>query len=51
MIIWSDFADFLTINYIQELPESELAIVSATRERTSEEGRIMETKSKAAVRG
>ena len=53
MSINSDCANFLTINCIQELPEndSELAIVSATMESTSEEDRDMETNSGAAVRG
>ena len=51
MSIKSDCANFLTINCIQELPENELAIVSATRERTSVEDQDVETNSKAGVRG
>ena len=44
--------NFLTIKCIQELPEHELvAIVSATKECTSVEDRVMESNSKAAVRG
>ena len=41
----------LTHIFVQELPDNELAIVSATKERTSYEDRIVETNSKAAVRG
>ena len=41
----------LTLIFLQELPENDLAIVSATKECTSEEDRIVETNSKAAVRG
>ena len=44
-------ANFLTINCVQERAENELAIVSATRERISVEDRVLETNSKAAVRG
>ena len=52
MGIKSDWANFLTINCIQELPENELvAIVSATKECTSVEDQVMKTNSKAAVRG
>ena len=48
-----DCANLLTINCVQELPvpENELAIVSATKECTSVEDRVMETNSKAAVSG
>ena len=41
----------LTHIFVQELPDNELAIVSATKEYTFEEDRIVETNSKAAVRG
>ena len=43
----------LTCIFFQELPENELAIVSATKDCTSvePEDRDMETNSKAAVRG
>ena len=51
MGIKSDRANFLTINCVQELPENELATVSATKEYTSVEGGVMETNIKAAVRG
>ena len=45
-------ANSLTHIFIQELPEHELAIVSATMESTSEEERdTLEMNSKAAVRG
>ena len=47
MRIRSDRANFLMINCVQELPENELVIVSATKECTSV---VMETNSKAAVR-
>ena len=51
MSIKSDCANFLTIDCIQELPATELvAIVSATKERTSVEDRVIETNSKVAVR-
>ena len=50
MSIKSDRANFLTINCVQELPENELAIVSATREHTSVVDQDMETNSKLAVR-
>ena len=50
MSIILDRAKFLTINCVQELPENELAIVSATRERTSVVDLDMEINSKAAVR-
>ena len=48
--IKSDCANFLTIICFQELPENELANVSATKEGTSVEDRVMETNSKVAVR-
>ena len=53
MSINSDCANFLVTNCLQELPENELEIVSATKECTSvePEDRVMETNSKAAVRG
>ena len=53
MSIKSDCANFLTINVElrQDLPESELAIVLATKECTSVESRVLETNSNAAVRG
>ena len=52
MSIKLDRANFLTItNCIQELPENELTIVSATKECTSVEDRVVETDSKAAVSG
>ena len=40
------------INCVQELPENELTIISATKEYTSvpEEAGVMETNIKAAVR-
>ena len=41
----------LTHIFVQELPENELSMVSATRECTSVEDRVMEKNSKAAVRG
>ena len=45
-------ANPLTHIFIQELPENEVAIVSATMESTSEEERdTLEMNSKAAVRG
>ena len=48
-------ASFLTINCVQELPENELEIVSATNQCTSaepdSEGGDTKTDSKAAVRG
>ena len=52
MSINSDCANFLTINCVQEPPvtENEVATVSSTRECASEEDRVMETNSKAAVR-
>ena len=51
MRIKSDCANFLTIDCIQELSATELvAIVSATKERTSVEDRVIETNSKVAVR-
>ena len=50
MSIRSDRAKFLTIKCAQELPENELAIVSA-KEYTSAEGGVTETNIKAAVRG
>ena len=50
-IIQSDCANFLTTNYVQELPENELAIVSATNECTFVEDRVLEANSKAVVRG
>ena len=47
--------NFLTINCVQELPENELEIVSATNQCTSveleSEDGDTETDSKAAVRG
>ena len=56
MSINSDCANLLTINCVQEppMPENEVATVSATRECISVEDRamrVMETNSKAAVRG
>ena len=51
MSIKSDRANLLTINCVQELPEKELAIVSATNECISVEDRVVETDSKAAVKG
>ena len=51
MSIRSDRAKFLTIKCAQELPENELAIVSAKKEYTSAEGGVTETNIKAAVRG
>ena len=50
MSINLDCANLFTINCVQE-PENELATVSATRQCTSVEGRVMETYSKAAVSG
>ena len=51
MSIKSYWENFLTINCIQELPATELvAIVSATKERTSVEDQVIETNSKVAVR-
>ena len=46
------YTNLLTINCVQEPPvtENEVATVSATRECKSEEDRVMETNSKAAVR-
>ena len=44
MSIKSDCGNFLTIICVQELPDNELVIVSV-------EDRVMETNSKAAVRG
>ena len=45
-------ANSLTHIFIQELPENDLAIISATMEITSEEKRdTLEMNSKAAVRG
>ena len=41
----------LTHIFVQELPENELSMVSATKECTSVEDRVMESNSKAAVRG
>ena len=57
--ILKQWVDWLLLSYIslthlcaQELPEIELVpIVSTTKERTSVEDRVMETSSKAAVRG
>ena len=46
--IRSDCTDFLTIDCIQELPENEVAIASATKDV---EELLSETNSKAAVRG
>ena len=46
----SGCANISTTNFIQKLPENELAIVSKTKENTSVEDRVMETNSKA-VRG
>ena len=43
--------NFLTIDCVQDLPINELSIVSTTKECTSVEDRVMETNSKAAVRG
>ena len=43
-------ANFLTINYVQDLPKNELSIISTTK-CTSVEDRVMETNSKAVVRG
>ena len=51
MSINSDCVNFLIINCVKKQPENEQAIVSATMEYTSEEGRDMETNSKAPVRG
>ena len=42
---------FLTINCVQDLPTNELPIVSTKKERTSVEDRVVETNSKAVVRG
>ena len=44
-------ANFLTYNCVQELPENELANVSATNECISVEDRVLESNSRAAVRG
>ena len=46
-------SDSASSNCVQEPPvtENELATVSATRGRTSVEDRVIETNSKAAVRG
>ena len=46
MSIKSDRANLLTINCVQELPENELAIVSATNECISVEDRVVEKKKK-----
>ena len=46
--IRSDCTDFLTIDCIQELPENEVVIASATKDV---EELLSETNSKAAVRG
>ena len=51
MSINSDSANFLTIYCVQEQPENELAIVSATMGYTFEEDRDIETNFNAAVRG
>ena len=45
-----DCGPSLTINGVQELPENEVATVSATNKCTSVEDRVLETNSKAAVR-
>ena len=45
-----DCGPSLTINGIQELPENEVATVSATNECTSVEDQVLETNSNAAVR-
>ena len=39
------------INCVQELPENELAVVSATNESVEDRVQVMETDSKAAIRG
>ena len=44
-------AKFLMINCVQELPENELAVVSATNESVEDRVQVMETDSKAAIRG
>ena len=49
MSIRSVCAYFLINNCVQDLPENELANMSATRECTSVEDRVMDTNSKAAV--
>ena len=44
-------ANFLTINCVQDPTKNELSIVSTTKECTSVEDRVVETNSKAVVRG
>ena len=51
MSIKSDCANLLKTNCVQELPENELANVSATNECTSVEDRVLESNSRATVRG
>ena len=51
MSIKSDCANFLTTYCVQELPENELANVLATNECTSMGDRVLESNSRAAVRG
>ena len=53
MSINSDCTNLLTIDCVQEpsVTENKVATVSATRECTSVEDRVMETNSKAAVSG